>query len=134
MVKDNVTNGPMYYLPHHPVIKEDRAATKLRVVFDASSHEKFSCSSNKCLLLGPNLNPDLLNILIKFRQYPVAVTADIESACLQKSLNKRDRHKPMLQKEINVNVTVLNFNKNGHKNNKNKGRFHSKGSGPRLEK
>lgn len=28
MVNDNVKNGPVYYLPHHPVIKEDRATTK----------------------------------------------------------------------------------------------------------
>ena len=43
MVNDKVKNGPVYYLSHHPVIKEDRATTDLRVVFDASSHEKFSC-------------------------------------------------------------------------------------------
>lgn len=28
-----------YYLAHHAVIREDKVTTKLRVVFDASSHE-----------------------------------------------------------------------------------------------
>ncbi len=33
MVNDNETNGPVYYLPHHPVIKEEnhRATTKLGI-------------------------------------------------------------------------------------------------------
>lgn len=95
---------------NHPVIKEDRATTKWRVVFDASSHEKDSCSLNECLLIGPNLNPDLLSILIKFRQFSVALMADIKSAFLQISLDKNDRHaaislgrwQPMSQKEIKI--------------------------------
>lgn len=28
-----------YYLPHHAVIREDKVSTRLRVVFNASSHE-----------------------------------------------------------------------------------------------
>ncbi len=91
MVNDNETNGSVYYLPHHPIIKEDRATTILRVVFHASSHEKDSCSLNECLLIGPNLNPDLFSILIKSRQYPVALKADIKTAFLQISIDRNDR-------------------------------------------
>lgn len=29
-----------YYLPHHAVVREDKVMTKLRVVFDALSHEE----------------------------------------------------------------------------------------------
>lgn len=85
------TENTVYYLPHHPVIRESRTTTKLRVVFDASSHERESRSLNDCLLTGPNLNPDLLSILIKFRQHRVAMMADINKAFLQISLNERDR-------------------------------------------
>lgn len=85
------TENPVYYLPHHPIIKESRSTTKLRIVFDASSHERESRSLNECLLTGPNLNPDLLSILIKFRQHRVAMMADITKAFLQIGLNERDR-------------------------------------------
>ena len=85
------TENPVYYMPHHPIIKESRITTKLRIVFDASSHERESRSLNECLFTGPNLNPDLLSILIKFRQHRVAMMADITKAFLQIGLNERDR-------------------------------------------
>ena len=40
--------GHIYYVPHQAVIKEDRATTKLRVVFDASSCDGNSPSLNDC--------------------------------------------------------------------------------------
>lgn len=85
------TENPVYYIPHHPIIKESRITTKVRIVFDASSHDRESRSLNECLLTGPNLNPDLLSILIKFRQHRVAMMADITKAFLQIGLNERDR-------------------------------------------
>jgi len=36
----NSTGNPVHYLAHHPVIKEERATTKLRIVFDASGKQK----------------------------------------------------------------------------------------------
>ena len=56
-----------YYMPHHAVLREDKVTTKLRVVFDASSHKEGCPSLNDCLLTGPNLNPNLLDVIIKFR-------------------------------------------------------------------
>lgn len=53
-----------YYMPHHAVLREDKTTTKLRVVFDASSHEEDSSSLNDCLHTGPNLNPNLLMCLL----------------------------------------------------------------------
>lgn len=38
------TKNLVYYMPHHPIVKESRTTTKLRVVFDASSHERESRS------------------------------------------------------------------------------------------
>ncbi|KAG1936575.1 hypothetical protein F2P79_018552 [Pimephales promelas] len=96
IVEDVVENGSSsnavkYYMPHHAVLREDKVTTKLRVVFDASSHEVGVPSLNDCLLTGPNLNPDLLGILIKFRLNEIAFTADIEKAFLQISLAETDR-------------------------------------------
>ena len=85
------TSNIKYYLPHHAVLREDKQTTKLRVVFDASSHEENSPSLNNCLLTGPNLNPDLLGILIRFRLHEIAFMADIKKAFLQISLAEKDR-------------------------------------------
>lgn len=77
-----------YYMPHHAVLREEKATTKLRVVFDASS----GCPSlNDCLLTGPNLNPNLLDVLIKFRLHQIAFTADITKAFLQIALAEKDK-------------------------------------------
>lgn len=91
--RDNTSlpGSETYYLPHHAVLREDKVTTKLRVVFDASSHEDGSPSLNDCLLTGPNLNPDLMSVLIKFRLHEVAYMADIKKAFLQTSLSERDR-------------------------------------------
>lgn len=90
--KDNANAGNVkYYLPHHAVLREDKVTTKLRVVFDASSHEEGCPSLNDCLLTGPNLNPDILSILIRFRKHEIAFMADIKKAFRQISLAERDR-------------------------------------------
>ena len=35
--KDKVNVGSIHYLPHRPVVREERETTKVRMVFDASS-------------------------------------------------------------------------------------------------
>ncbi|XP_056094778.1 uncharacterized protein LOC130073406 [Rhinichthys klamathensis goyatoka] len=91
MEDGSAPNTVKYYMPHHAVLREDKVTTKLRVVFDASSHDIGFPSLNDCLLTGPNLNPDLLSILIKFRLNEIAFTADIKKAFLQISLAEKDR-------------------------------------------
>ncbi|XP_077547597.1 uncharacterized protein LOC144159784 [Haemaphysalis longicornis] len=75
---DNVPRGRLYYMPHRAVIREDRSTTKVRIVFDASSHENGAKSLNENLEAGPNLNPDVVTLLLRFRRYKVAKTADVE--------------------------------------------------------
>lgn len=65
---------PGYFMPHHAVIRNQKDSTKVRIVFDASSKFKENLSLNDCLESGRNLNPDLLEIIIKFRVYPSAST------------------------------------------------------------
>lgn len=40
IVHSKSPDNPIYYLPHHAIVREQRTTTKLRVVFDASVHEK----------------------------------------------------------------------------------------------
>ena len=65
-----------WYLPHHGVFHPQKQG-KIRVVFDvASLHD--GVSLNNQLLHGPDLTNNLLGILLSFRQYPIALVADIE--------------------------------------------------------
>lgn len=92
IVHSKSSDNPIYYLPHHDIVREQRTTTKLRVAFNTSAHEKKnSLSLNECLLPGPNLNPDLLSVLVKFRQHKIVRTADIRKAFFQISLNEIDR-------------------------------------------
>ena len=54
---DQVKN--IRYLPHRPVIKDDRVTSKVRIVFDTSSKIK-GPSLNDCLHPGPSLTEPLL--------------------------------------------------------------------------
>ena len=68
---------PNYYLPHHCVLKKDSSTTKLRVVFDASSKTTTGVSLNECLFVGPKVQEDLFDILLRFRFFKLAMSADI---------------------------------------------------------
>ncbi|KAL6727083.1 hypothetical protein Aduo_008995 [Ancylostoma duodenale] len=81
----------VYYIPHQAVIKKSSAATKLRVVFDASSHYKGAPSSNDCLHSGPAILPDLVGILLRSRLSRYLLVADVEKAFLQIRLQQNQR-------------------------------------------
>ncbi|GFX00314.1 integrase catalytic domain-containing protein [Trichonephila clavipes] len=73
----------MYYLPHQAIKKEGRVTTSARIAFDAASRQANELSLNDCLWPGPNLNPNLLDVLINFRLNRVAISSDIRQAFLQ---------------------------------------------------
>jgi len=61
-----------FYLPHH-VKKERRKIVKWRILYDASSHEPGSPPLNDSLEVGPNLLPEILSVLLRFRLYKCAI-------------------------------------------------------------
>lgn len=69
-----------WYLPsfgiYHPKKPEH-----IRIVFDSSAQFD-RISLNNVLLKGPDLNNDLLGVLIRFRKEKIAVTADIQHVLL----------------------------------------------------
>lgn len=86
------TDGrPVFYLPHHAIIREDKQTTKTRVVFDASAKDSNGVSLNSCLEPGPALQPDLVGILLRFRKNYVGIMGDIEKMFLQIRLKEEDR-------------------------------------------
>ncbi|XP_068232109.1 uncharacterized protein [Palaemon carinicauda] len=86
-----VTSFPVYYLPHRPVVHESSNSTKVRPVFDASAVGYNGISLNDCLECGHSLNLDLVGVLIRFRRWKVALTADITKAFLQIKVRREDQ-------------------------------------------
>ncbi|KAJ4430543.1 hypothetical protein ANN_19131 [Periplaneta americana] len=80
-----------FYLPHQLVKKEKRGKTKWRIVFDASAREGDGPSLNDSLEMGPNLLPEVLSILLRFRTYRTAIIVDIAQAFLQLKLDRKDK-------------------------------------------
>ena len=80
----------IHYLPHHAVIRRDKDTTKVRVVYDASSRS-IGPSLNSCLHTGPKFDQKILEMLLRFRSYQIALVADIEKAFLMISVDPKDR-------------------------------------------
>ena len=81
-----------HYLPHHPVIRDDKDTTRVRIVFDASAKvTQNSPSLNNVLHVRPSLIPKIVDILIRFRWYRVPLIGDIERAFLNVRVDHSDR-------------------------------------------
>lgn len=81
---------PVWYLPHHPVFHPQKPG-KVRVVFDCAAKFK-DTSLNDQLLQGPDLTNGLVGVLIRFRQEPVAMVADVEGMFHQVRVAPEDCH------------------------------------------
>ena len=88
---DETPPETVHYLPHHAVVRRDKTTTKVRVVYDASARSATGPSLNDCLLKGPKFNQLIFDLLVRFRSYRVALTADLEKAFLMVSVEEADR-------------------------------------------
>ena len=89
-IKDVNKNQEQYYIPHHGIFKES-TTTRLRVVFDASAHTQNGLSLNDKLLVGPKIQDDLFEILLRFRIHKYAMVADIEKMYRQINIVSEQR-------------------------------------------
>lgn len=80
------------YLPHHGVLRSESTTTKLRVVFNASYKAKGHSSLNDHMYCGPNLQKDILTLLINWRTYRYVFTADVEKLYRFIWLNENQRY------------------------------------------
>ena len=71
----------VWYLPHHPVLNPNKPGKVRRVLNGAAKFH--NTSLNKSLLTGPDLPQNPIYILLRFRNYPYAASADIEGMFLQ---------------------------------------------------
>ncbi|GJQ81739.1 hypothetical protein Trydic_g9178 [Trypoxylus dichotomus] len=72
------------YLPHHGVCRADNLTTKLRVVFDGSAATSNGISFNDIQYTGPNIQQELISILIRF-------TSDVAKMYRQILITEMDR-------------------------------------------
>lgn len=84
----DLTNA--YFMPHHAVIKNSSTSTKTRVVFDASCKSTNGFSLNDRLHIGPVIQADLFTILLRWRQFRIAFSADITKMYLQFMVKPND--------------------------------------------
>lgn len=74
--------SPGYYLPHHPVVRDDKSTTKVRIVLDGSASTDTGLSLNDILYKGCNLQADIFNILLNVRIHRIAFFADVRQMYL----------------------------------------------------
>ncbi|XP_026728198.1 uncharacterized protein LOC113494186 [Trichoplusia ni] len=82
------TKGKTFYLPHFAVVHPVKR--KPRIVFDAAAKYE-GRSLNDALLAGPDLLQSLFGVLLRFREGPVAVMADIQDMFLRVKVKEEDR-------------------------------------------
>ena len=85
----SIYTAQTWYLPHHPVFNVNKPG-KVRVVFDAASKFK-GVSLNSMLNTGPDLANKLIGVLLRFRNFPFTLVADIEGMFHQVQVAEKDR-------------------------------------------
>ncbi|XP_051167313.1 uncharacterized protein LOC127285374 [Leptopilina boulardi] len=91
LLKTEDTQKPGYFLPHHAVFKEDSITTKTRVVFNGSAKSSTGISLNDTFFIGPTIQNNLFSIVLRFRSFPYALTADIQQMYRQIEIAEKDR-------------------------------------------
>jgi hypothetical protein len=87
------TAGSINYLPHHYVLKGSSTTTSFRVVFDASAKTSCGHSLNNNLMVGPTIQDEMFDILLRFRLHLYAFTADIAKMYRQVKVTREDSDK-----------------------------------------
>ena len=83
------TPGALWYIPIFSVTRAKKA--KIRLVFDASAQYS-GVSINDKLLQGPDLTNILRGVLLRFREKPIALQADIEEMFLNFKVPESQRN------------------------------------------
>lgn len=83
----NRKDNKVWYVPHHGVYHPKKK--KILVAFDCTATYQ-EVSLNGALLQGPDLTNSLIGILVRFREEPIAMMADVESMFYQVRVPETD--------------------------------------------
>lgn len=89
----DLNSGSVYFMAHHPVIREDKRTTKLRVVFDGSMKTKNKKSLNDLMYNGAVVQNELFDILILFRTFKYVILTDVKQ--MFRMIMLHPNHKPL---------------------------------------
>ena len=97
----------VFYLRMHAVIKDSSTTTKIHAVFNASAKSSSNVSLNDLLLVGPTVHSSLVDVLIRFRQPRIALTADVSKMYRAVLLppEERDLHRFVWRKHVDAPLT-----------------------------
>ena len=85
------TSDATHYLPHQPVVREERYIKKVRIVYNASAKTSGQFSLNDSLHSGPCLLPITLDNLLRFRLGQVVFVTDMRQAFSQLEIDSLHR-------------------------------------------
>ena len=96
-------------LPKQKSYYQRSTSTELRVVFDGSAKTTSGISLNDRLMVGPEIQKDLFSILIGFRMYRVALSADIAKMYRQVQLDAEDKdyHRLLWKEPNSIDIKTL---------------------------
>ena len=80
------------YMPMHAVWKDSSTTTKLRVVFDASAKRTSGSSLNDQFLVGPTVHPPLIDFLLRFWPFKVAMTTNVSKMYREVVIHEDQRY------------------------------------------
>lgn len=75
----------------HTVRKESSTTTKLKVVFDGSAKTSTGVSLNDTMLVGQTVHSSLIDVLLRFRLYKIALIADVSKMYRAVHLTEDDK-------------------------------------------
>ncbi|GFT69152.1 uncharacterized protein TNCV_2566091 [Trichonephila clavipes] len=81
-----------YYATHHGIYRPEKSTTKLRVVFNCSSLTDNGISLNDIQYNGGVIQDDLYALMLRFRTYTYAFTADIKMMYRTILINPKQRN------------------------------------------
>ncbi|XP_068723814.1 uncharacterized protein [Montipora capricornis] len=83
--------GPVHYIPHHAVLRQESKSTPVRIVFNSSSVFQ-GHKLNDYWIKGPDLLNSLFGVLLRFRERGVALLGDISKMYHRILIPVQDQH------------------------------------------
>ena len=112
-IKDpNPDVGKKAYIAHFPVINPNSKTTRVRSVLDTGISDRNGLKFNATIDAGPNLNPDIVEILMGFRQGTYVWTGDLKKMFFNVAMYPEDKemHRILWKKPGEKEVRIYRWN------------------------